>query len=41
MGTAEIKGWILNDAVFMGMRSSIGIIFILHGVGKFNPGFAN
>ena len=40
MGTAEIKGWILNDAVFMGMRSSIGIIFILHGVGKFNPGFA-
>lgn len=41
MGTAEIKGWILNDAVFMGMRSSIGVIFILHGVGKFNPGFAN
>ena len=40
MGTAEIKGWILNDAVFMGLRSSIGIIFILHGVGKFNPGFA-
>ena len=40
MGTAEIKGWIFNDAVFMGLRSSIGIIFILHGVGKFNPGFA-
>ncbi len=40
MATAEIKGWILNDAVFMGMRSAIGVIFILHGTGKFNPGFA-
>lgn len=41
MGTAEIKGGILNDAVFMGVRASVGVIFILHGMGKFNPGFAN
>ena len=40
MGTAEIRGMFLNDAVFMGMRASIGIIFILHGLPKFNPGFA-
>ncbi len=25
----------------MGLRSSIGVIFILHGMMKFNPGFAN
>lgn len=41
MGTAEIKSGILNDAVFMGVRASVGVIFILHGMGKFNPGFAN
>lgn len=41
MTTAEIKRSILNDVVFMGLRSSIGVIFILHGMMKFNPGFAN
>ena len=41
MTTAEIKDKILNDVVFMGLRSSIGVIFILHGMMKFNPGFAN
>ena len=41
MTTAEVKEKILNDVVFMGLRSSIGIIFILHGMQKFNPGFAN
>lgn len=41
MTTAEIKRSILNDIVFMGLRSSIGVIFILHGMMKFNPGFAN
>jgi putative oxidoreductase len=30
----------LADIAFMGMRSAIGVIFILHGTGKFNPGFA-
>ena len=41
MGTAEIRDGILNDSVFMGIRLSVGVIFILHGIGKFNPGFAN
>ena len=40
MTTAEIKEKILNDVVFMGLRSAIGVIFILHGMMKFNPGFA-
>ena len=41
MTTAEIKGKVLNDVVFMGLRSAVGVIFILHGMMKFNPGFAN
>ena len=41
MTTSEIKGKVLNDVVFMGLRSAIGVIFILHGMMKFNPGFAN
>ena len=41
MTTAEIKQGILNDVVFMGLRSAVGVIFILHGMMKFNPGFAN
>lgn len=40
MGTAEIKNTIFNDATFMGIRASVGVIFILHGMGKFNEGFA-
>ena len=40
MATSEIKEKILNDVVFMGLRSAIGVIFIVHGMGKFNPGFA-
>ena len=40
MTTAEIKEKFLNDIVFVGLRSTIGIIFILHGISKFNPGFA-
>jgi putative oxidoreductase len=39
--TSEIKEKILNDVVFMGLRSAIGVIFIVHGIGKFNPGFTN
>ena len=39
--TSEIKEKLLNDVVFMGLRSAIGVIFIVHGMGKFNPGFAN
>jgi len=37
---AEIREKVLNDVVFMGLRSAIGVIFILHGMSKFNPGFA-
>ena len=40
MTTAEIKEKFLNDIVFVGLRSTIGVIFILHGISKFNPGFA-
>ena len=40
MTTAEIKEKFLNDIVFVGLRSTIGIIFILHGISKFGPGFA-
>ena len=41
MATSEIKEKMLNDVVFMGLRSAIGVIFIVHGIGKFNPGFTN
>lgn len=41
MATSEIKEKILNDVVFMGLRSAIGTIFIVHGISKLNPGFAN
>lgn len=30
----------LADIAFMGLRSAIGVIFIAHGMMKFNPGFA-
>lgn len=40
MTSAEIREKILNDTVFVGLRSTIGVIFILHGISKFNPGFA-
>jgi len=29
----------LLDIAFMGLRAAIGVIFIVHGTGKFNPGF--
>ncbi len=41
MTTSGIKEKILNDVVFIGLRSAIGVIFIVHGIGKFNPGFAD
>jgi len=39
--TSEIKEKILNDVVFMGLRLAIGVIFIVHGISKFNPGFSD
>lgn len=41
MTTSEIRDNPLNDIVFMGLRSTIGVIFIIHGMSKFDPGFAN
>jgi len=38
--SAEVREKFLNDIVFMGFRSAIGVIFIIHGILKFNPGFA-
>ena len=29
----------LLDIAFMGLRTAIGVIFIVHGTGKFHPGF--
>src|SRR3989304_9376864 len=29
----------LHDIAHMGIRTAIGVIFILHGTGKFNPSF--
>ncbi|HEY5736092.1 MAG TPA: DoxX family protein [Nitrosopumilus sp.] len=40
MTSAEIREKFLNDIVLMGLRSAVGVIFILHGISKFNPGFA-
>ena len=41
MATSEIREKILNDVVFIGLRSAIGVIFIVHGMFKFSPEFAN
>lgn len=40
MATAELRGGILQDVVMMGLRAAVGVVFIVHGAGKFNPGFA-
>ena len=39
MAEAKIQENKLLDIAFMGMRAAIGVIFILHGTGKFGPGF--
>jgi len=39
--TCEIKEKVLNDVVFIGLRSTLGVIFIVHGMLKFDAGFAN
>ena len=40
MTEAKFRENKLVDIAFMGLRAAIGAIFIAHGVGKFNPGFA-
>ena len=37
---ASIHQTKLNDITNLGLRSAIGVIFILHGSGKLNPGFS-
>ena len=37
---AQLSQHKLHDIVNMGMRAAIGVIFIAHGSGKFDPGFA-
>lgn len=39
MASATISSGKLNDVVLIGLRSTVGTIFILHGIGKFNDGF--
>jgi len=41
LATAEIKEKFLNDVVIAGLRSVVGLIFIVHGISKFNPGFTS
>ena len=40
MSGAQFPNSKLHDIAFMGLRTAIGVIFIAHGTGKFNPGFA-
>ena len=40
MAEASIHETKLNDITNFGLRAAIGVIFIVHGSGKFNPGFA-
>lgn len=40
MADAQIKDSKLHDITHFGIRIAIGTIFIVHGTGKFNPGFA-
>jgi putative oxidoreductase len=37
---AKIRDGKLNDITHFGIRIAVGVIFIVHGTGKFNPGFA-
>lgn len=37
---ATIRSGKFNDITHFGLRLAVGVIFIVHGSGKFNPGFA-
>lgn len=39
MATAQIQQSILHDITHFGIRLSIGVIFIVHSMGKFEAGF--
>jgi len=38
---AILKGNVLHDITHWGIRAAIGVIFIVQGSGKFDPGFAD
>jgi len=40
MATAEISQNVLHDVAHFGLRLTVGVIFIAHSLGKFQPGFA-
>lgn len=40
MADAKITESKLHDITHFGIRAALGVIFIVHGLGKFNPGFA-
>ena len=40
MATAEINQKVLHDITHFGLRLTVGVIFIAHSIGKFQPGFA-
>ncbi|MDH3312936.1 MAG: hypothetical protein OEM28_07280 [Nitrosopumilus sp.] len=40
MAEMLIRQTILHDVAHFGVRITIGLIFIMHSLGKFDPGFA-
>ena len=40
MAETEIRKMILHDITHFGLRLVVGVIFIAHSIGKFDPGFA-
>ena len=40
MAEAVIRQTILHDAAHFGVRITIGLIFVMHSLGKFGSGFA-
>ncbi|MFQ5572816.1 MAG: DoxX family protein [Nitrosopumilaceae archaeon] len=41
MTEAKFRENKLHDIAFWGLRTAIGVIFVVHGSGKFSPGFAD
>jgi putative oxidoreductase len=39
LADAQIRESKLHDITHFGIRTAIGVIFLVHGTGKFNPGF--
>ena len=40
MAEAAIRQFVLHDVAHFGVRITVGLIFIMHSLGKFDPGFA-